>query len=70
MKPILHSTDQPNVVDQEARILAIINERIKATRVKDVNGATARFARDGMCFDVVDPLRYVGIAAVKERVEQ
>ena len=50
-----------------AEIRELLDARAAATRARDVEGATAAFAHDVVTFDVVEPLRYVGVDAVRKR---
>lgn len=52
----------------EAEILALIEQRADAVRVRDVETAMARVAPDVVSFDVVDPLQHVGSSSLRERV--
>jgi uncharacterized protein (TIGR02246 family) len=51
----------------EARIHALIEERIAAVRTKDLQLLLAHHAPDVVVFDVVAPLSYSGVEAVNER---
>ena len=53
----------------EALILILINNRIEATRNKDINSALSCYAPDVLSFDVVDPLEYRGSEAIRTRLE-
>jgi len=53
-----------------AEIRALIDDRAKAIRAKDVEGSTAGYAPDVLLFDVVSPLRYVGRDAVRKRLAE
>ncbi len=53
----------------EAEIRALIEKRIEAVRARDVEGAMASIAPDFVSFDVVNPLRYLGSAAARQRAE-
>lgn len=53
----------------ESEIRAILDARVAATRSKDAVAATASFAEDAVVFDVVDPLAYHGVDAIRGRVE-
>lgn len=54
----------------EAQIRALIDDRVKAVRAKDINALMSNHAPDILAFDVIDPLRYTGSDAVRERAEQ
>ncbi len=53
----------------QAEIRAMIDERIKAVRAKDVNAAIAGIAPDVRLFDVVNPLQSVGSNASRKRAD-
>ena len=53
----------------EAQIRAIIYERVKGVKNKDVNALTINHAENAAIFDVLDPLYYEGVEAVRERSE-
>ena len=53
----------------EAEIRALIDARAEAVRAKDVDGAMSSVATDLLAFDVVNPLRYSGADAARERLE-
>lgn len=54
----------------EARLRALIDERVKAVLDKDLNALVSHHAPDVEMFDVLNPLRYVGAEGVRERSEQ
>jgi uncharacterized protein (TIGR02246 family) len=51
----------------ESQIRALIDDRVKAVRAKDVNGAISVIAPDVRSFDVVSPLQQIGLDASKKR---
>src|SRR5215207_6527110 len=53
-----------------ARIRELIEERVRAVRAKDVDALMSTHAPDVVMFDALDPLRYVGSGAVRERAGQ
>ena len=53
----------------EAQIRALIDNRVKAVRDKDVNEAISSMAPDIVSFDVVNPFRQMGSDASKKRAE-
>lgn len=63
-------TTDNNQLTDEARIRELIEERVKAIRVKDVDALMSAHAPDVVMFDALDPLRYVGADAVRERAAQ
>src|SRR3984893_4640417 len=54
----------------EAQIRAIIDDRAKAVRARDVNGAMTHYAPDILSFDVVNPLQHVGSDSSRQRAEE
>ena len=58
-----HATD-------EQQIRALIDERIRAVRTKDVNGSVSNLASDILSFDVVNPLQHIGSDASRKRAEE
>jgi ketosteroid isomerase-like protein len=54
----------------EARIRDLIEERVRAVRAKDVDALMSAHAPDVVMFDALEPLRYVGSEAVRERAGQ
>jgi uncharacterized protein (TIGR02246 family) len=54
----------------ETQIRALIDDRVKAVRARDVNGAIAGIASDILSFDVVNPLQHIGSDASKKRAEE
>ena len=63
-------TIENNQAADEARIREIIGERVSAIRAKDADALMSHHAPDVVTFDALDPLRYVGSDAVRERAEQ
>ena len=53
----------------EAQIRALIIERLKAVRTKDLNGATANVAIGIVSFDVINPLQNLGSEACRRRTQ-
>lgn len=51
------TTKSSKAID-EAQIRALIEDRVKAVRVKYVNGVISNHAPDILSFDVVNPLQY------------
>ena len=54
----------------EAQIRAIIDDRAKAVRAKDVNGAVSHYAPDILSFDVVNPLQRTGSDSSRKRADE
>jgi ketosteroid isomerase-like protein len=63
------TTENSRATD-EARILELINERVRAVRAKDIDALMRSHAPYVLMFDALDPLQYVGSDAVRERAEQ
>lgn len=63
-------TTENNQATDEARIRELIEERVGAIRAKDVDALMSNHAPDVVMFDALDPLRYVGSEAVRERAGQ
>jgi ketosteroid isomerase-like protein len=63
-------TTDNNQPTDEARIRELIEERVRAIRAKDVDALMSNHAPDVVMFDALDPLRYVGSEAVRERAGQ
>src|SRR5205823_11736373 len=56
--------------EAEAEIRRAIDGWAKAIRAKDVDGSLAGYAQGVLAFDLIDPLQYAGVEAVRERLEQ
>jgi ketosteroid isomerase-like protein len=54
----------------EAQLRALIDERVEAVRAKEIDALMARHAPDVLMFDALNPLRYTGADAVRERAEE
>jgi uncharacterized protein (TIGR02246 family) len=63
-------TTQNSIAIDEAQIRALIEDRSKAVRTKDINGVISNHAPDILSFDVVNPLQYVGSDTVREPSEE
>ena len=63
------TTEKSKVID-EGLIRALIDERVKAVRAKDIDGAMSNVSADILSFDVVNPLLYVGSEALRKRAEE
>jgi uncharacterized protein (TIGR02246 family) len=63
-------TTENSPADDEARIRKLIEDRVRAIRAKDVDALMSNHAPDVVMFDALDPLRYVGSEAVRERSAQ
>lgn len=63
-------TTENSRAGEEARIRELIEERVRAISAKDVAALMSNHAPDMVMFDALDPLRYVGSEAVRERAGQ
>jgi uncharacterized protein (TIGR02246 family) len=63
-------TTENSKATDEARIRALVEDRIKAVRAKDVNGAMSNVAPDVLSFDVVNPLQSTGADAARKRAKE
>ncbi len=54
----------------KADIQILIDERTNAIRLKDIKRLMQDYAPHVLPFDVVDPLQYPGIDAIKKRMEE
>jgi uncharacterized protein (TIGR02246 family) len=63
------TTANSGAVD-EAQIRELIDDRVKAVRAKDANGAISSIAPDILSFDVVNPLQRIGSDASKKRAKE
>ncbi len=57
------------MVQGEAQIRALIDDRVEAIRARDVNRALSSMAPDVVLFDVVNPLQSHGVDASRQRTE-
>jgi uncharacterized protein (TIGR02246 family) len=58
------------VAPNDPEIRALIDARIKAVRAKDLAALTANHAPDVLSFDLIDPLRNRGLAALRQRARE
>lgn len=63
-------TTANNKAIDEAQIRALIEDRVKAVRARDINGLMSNHAPDILSFDVVNPLQYSGSDTVRERAQE
>jgi len=54
----------------EAEIRTLIEDRVAATRARDVDRCVAHSATDFLLFDVVGPLQYLGADGERKRLEE
>jgi uncharacterized protein (TIGR02246 family) len=59
-----------NKAVDEVQIRGLIENKLKAVRAKDIDGATSDYAADVLSFDVVNPLQYIGAGAIRKRLEE
>jgi len=55
--------------EDEVQIRELIEKKLKAVRAKDIEGATSDYAPDVLSFDVVNPLRYMGVDEIRKRLK-
>lgn len=63
-------TTENSKATDEAQLHALIDERVRAVRDKDINGLMVHHAPDVLTFDALSPLQYTGSDKVKERAEE
>lgn len=61
---------QSDKATAEAHIRKLVDDRVKATRAKDVDGCLSSSAPDVLLFDVVNPLEYEGVDEGRQRLEE
>jgi uncharacterized protein (TIGR02246 family) len=54
----------------DAEIRALLDHRIAAVRAKDAAALTANHAPDVLSFDLIPPLRYRGLSALRQRAQE
>ena len=64
------SLSVPARKDAETQVRALIEDRVKAVRAKDVEGAMAIVAPDFLMFDVVNPMQSVGSEGSRKRTRE
>jgi len=64
------TTAKSKAIDEEVQIRALIDDRVKAVRAKDINRALSSMAPDILSFEVVNPLQQIGSDASKKRAEE
>jgi uncharacterized protein (TIGR02246 family) len=60
----------PNNVSAEAEIRSLIDKSLQGIQALDLDKAIRYFADDVIAYDVIGPLRFVGAAQVRKRLEQ
>ena len=63
-------TTENSKATDETQIRALIEDRVKAVRDKDIDGLMSNHAPDVVMFDALIPLQYIGSEKVRERAEQ
>ena len=63
------TTENSKAID-EAQIRALVEDRVKAVRARDINGAMSNIAPEIVSFDVVNPLQHIGADALRKRAEE
>jgi uncharacterized protein (TIGR02246 family) len=63
------ATENTKAID-EIQIRALIDDRVKAVRAKDVDVLVSNYAPGVLSFDVVNPLQSTGSDAIRKRLEQ
>lgn len=53
----------------EASIRGLMNERVQAVIRKDADALVAHHASGVLAYDLIQPLQYIGVAAVRQRAE-
>lgn len=54
----------------EAQIRTLLEDRVKAVRVRNVNGAMSNIVPNIVTFDVIGPLQHIGSDASRKRVAE
>jgi len=54
-------------MNTESEIRALLDQVVKLTRAKDVDGLMRHYTPDVLAFDVIDPLRCAGADALRQR---
>jgi len=54
-------------MNTESEIRAVLDHASEATRAKDLDALMRHYAPDVLAFDVIDPLRYSGAEALRQR---
>ena len=63
-------TTENSKTTDETQIRALIENRVKAIRDKDIDGLMSNHAPDVVMFDALNPLQYIGSEKVRDRAEQ
>jgi ketosteroid isomerase-like protein len=54
----------------EARIRELMKDRIDAVKAKDVEALVSHHAPSVLAYDLLEPLQYVGLDALRQRIKQ
>lgn len=54
----------------EAQLRSLIEDRMRAVRAQDINGAMSNIAPDILSFDVINPLQHLGSEVGRKRAEE
>jgi ketosteroid isomerase-like protein len=54
----------------ETQIRGLVENREKAVRAKDINALMSSQAPDILAFDLINPLQYIGLDALRKRAEE
>jgi uncharacterized protein (TIGR02246 family) len=63
-------TTEKSTTTDEAQIRALIEDRVKAIRARDIDALMSHHAPDILSFDALNPLRYIGSDKVRARAEE
>jgi uncharacterized protein (TIGR02246 family) len=61
--------DTKPAIDNEGQIRDLVDAMVAAARAKDIDGSVAPYAADVVSYDLVDPLQYDGVDAIRERLK-
>jgi ketosteroid isomerase-like protein len=59
-----------NKAMDEVQIHQLIEDKLKAVRAKNIDGAMSNYAPDVLSFDVINPLQYSGADAIRKRLAE
>jgi uncharacterized protein (TIGR02246 family) len=63
------TTAHSPAIDQ-AQIVRLLDGRVNAIRARDVDASLSNYSKNVLLFDVVTPLQYFGLHAVRDRVQE
>ena len=64
------AAETKQVIDNEAQIRKLIDDMVAAEAAKDVEASVSPFAPDVVSYDVIEPLEYRGVEAIRKRLGQ